>query len=93
MSIQVTSGYIEPNSGDRVLIFNGKFLVRFQPKKLEPTDPWMTLISSDDEWARWLDTDPNSYVQYSPSPTEIEFGRQSLLNAYTSIVKQLGILI
>lgn len=93
MSIEVTTGFIHPDTGDRVLVFNGKFLVRFEPKKLDVSDPWMILISSDDQWQRWISEEYRNFVDYQPSQKEIEYGRQSLLKAYTQVVETLGILI
>ena len=93
MSIEVTTGFIHPDTGDRVLVFNGKFLVRFEPKKLDVSDPWMVLISSDEQWKRWIAGECEDFVDYHPSHKEIEYGRQSLLKAYTQVVETLGILI
>jgi hypothetical protein len=53
----------------------------------------MVLISSDEQWKRWIAGECEDFVDYDPSHKEIEYGRQSLLKAYTQVVETLGILI
>jgi hypothetical protein len=93
MNIVVSMGFIDPQSGDRVIIYNDRFVVRFKAKLLEPEHPWMVLISSSLDWRQWLATEGKDLVSYVASPGEVEYGKQTLMRAYRECLELLGILV
>ena len=92
MSLKMSKGLIDQNSGDRVLVFNDRFIVRFQPKRLEADDPYMLMISSQDDWREWVSSS-KCLSDYIPANAEVSYAQGVLMRGYRECIGALGIAI
>ena len=91
MALKITESLVHLESGDRILILEGSFFIRFKAGELDDEDPWMVFFGHGDP--KTIEQLISGSAEYEHSERERQFAYQCLLKAYGRLVESLGILI